>query len=68
MFFLKQEHLAVLHFDLQLHVISSTQASGIEGSLVQTAVKDSVSFFQTVVAIGDGISMCSLIACYEIFA
>jgi len=51
--FLKQEHRTVLHFDFQLHVTSSTYASGIGRSLVQTAVRDSASF-QVMVETGGG--------------
>ena len=68
MFFRKQLHPAVLHFDLQPQVTSSRQTSGIGGSLDHTACMPSDSFFQARVLVGDATSICSLSACNQILA
>jgi len=45
MLFLIQEHRTVLHFDLLLHVTTSTQSSGIGWrNIAQTAIRDVASF------------------------
>ena len=68
-FVLKQLRRAALHLTLHPQVTSSRHASGIGGSLVHIAIKQSdYSIIHAEMSVGEGMSICSWSACSQIFA